>query len=77
MIKKLFIFLTLSLCFPLNAFCGKVEDAILQGSALAHKKDYDGAIKEFESAHALDPSSPLGKKSKEQADATRKSPKAK
>ena len=55
MIKKLFVLLLLSLCFPLNAFCGKVEDAILQGSALAQKKDYDGAIKEFDKALKLDP----------------------
>jgi tetratricopeptide (TPR) repeat protein len=34
------------------------------------------AIKEFEAAHALDPTSPLGKKSKEQADAIRKTAKA-
>jgi tetratricopeptide (TPR) repeat protein len=34
------------------------------------------AIKEFETAHSLEPSSALGKKSKEQAEATRKAPKS-
>jgi tetratricopeptide (TPR) repeat protein len=34
------------------------------------------AIKEFETAHTLDPTSPLGKKSKEQAEAARKGAKA-
>jgi tetratricopeptide (TPR) repeat protein len=42
------------------------------GESLKASGDTAQAIKEFEAAHTLDPSSSLGKKSKEQADAARK-----
>ncbi len=47
------------------------------GESLKASGDTAQAIKEFEAAHTLDPSSPLGKKSKEQADAARKGGKTK
>ena len=55
MIKKLALSFFILLSFSASGFCGQVEDAILQGGALAQKKDYDGAIKEFEKALKLDP----------------------
>jgi tetratricopeptide (TPR) repeat protein len=47
------------------------------GESLKAAGDTAQAIKEFEAAYQLDPGSPLGKKSKEQADATRKGGKTK
>ena len=42
------------------------------GESLRASGENAQAVKEFEAAHTLDPSSPLGKKAKEQADAARK-----
>jgi tetratricopeptide (TPR) repeat protein len=47
------------------------------GESLKAAGDSAHAIKEFEAAYQLDPSSPLGKKSKEQAEAARKGGKTK
>ncbi len=38
-----------------TAFCGQAEDSILKGNTLVQKKDFDGAIKEYENALKFDP----------------------
>jgi tetratricopeptide (TPR) repeat protein len=49
------MFMICLLCLSHAAFCGQTEDAILRGNALIQKKDYDGAIKEYEKALKNDP----------------------
>ena len=55
MIKKCVALSLLVFCVSRVAFGGQAEDAILKGNEFVQKKDYDGAIKEYEKAVKTDP----------------------
>ncbi len=55
MLKKVILFIVCLAGLSQVAFCGQAEDDISKGNALVQKKDYDGAIKQYEDALKMDP----------------------